>query len=162
MTKQENYFDKYYPAAKRAGEKYKIDPLIILAQGAHESASGTSNIALKANNFFGITASGAKNIYWKGKTYQAINKYKLKFRVYDTPEDSFMDFARLIANRYKSAHLVANDYKAYATRISSSAYITEANGDNRVNYKNNIIKGYEQLLTILKKKSLVEYQLQVS
>lgn len=162
MTKQEIYFDKYYPAAKRAGEKYKIDPLIILAQGAHESASGTSNIALKANNFFGITASGAKNIYWKGKTYQAINNYKLKFRVYDTPEDSFMDFARLIANRYKSAHLVANDYKAYAARISNSAYITEANGDNRINYKNSIIKGYEQMLAILKKKSLTESQLQVS
>ena len=162
MTKQEIYFDKYYPAAKRAGEKYKIDPLIILAQGAHESAYGTSNIATKANNFFGITASGSKNIYWSGKSYQAQNKYKLKFRVYDTAQDSFMDFARLIANRYKSAHLVANDYKAYAVRISNSAYISETNGDNRINYKNSIVKGYEQLLAILKKKSLVDSQLLAS
>lgn len=162
MTKQELYFEKYYPAAKKAGDKYRIDPLIILAQGAHESASGTSNIALKANNFFGITATGAKNNYWKGQSYQAQNKYKLKFRVYDTPEDSFMDFARLITNRYKSAHAVADDYKTYASRISTSAYISETNGDNRERYKNSIIKGYEQLLGILKKKSLAESQLQAS
>lgn len=154
MTKQEMYFDKYYQAAKKAGDKYKIDPLIILAQGAHESAFGTSNIAAKANNFFGITASGSKNIYWKGQSYQAQNQYKLKFRVYETPQDSFMDFARLIANRYKSAHAVANDYKEYASRISKSAYISEVNGDNRERYKSSIIKGYEQLLVILKKKSL--------
>lgn len=162
MTKQELYFEKYYQVAKKAGDKYKIDPLIILSQGAHESAYGASNIAAKANNFFGITASGAKNIYWKGKSYQAQNQYKLKFRVYDTPQDSFMDFARLIANRYKSAHAVANDYKAYASRISTSAYISEKNGDNRERYKNSIIKGYEQLLAILKKKFPVEFQSQVS
>lgn len=162
MTKQELYFEKYYQVAKKAGDKYKIDPLIILSQGAHESAYGTSNIAAKANNFFGITASGAKNIYWKGKSYQAQNQYKLKFRVYDTPQDSFMDFARLIFNRYKSAHAVANDYKSYASRISTSAYISEKNGDNRERYKNSIIKGYEQLLAILKKKFPAEFQSQVS
>ena len=157
MTEQEFYFDKYYPAAKKAGDKYKIDPLIILSQGAHESAYGTSNISSKANNFFGLTASGAKNIYWKGKSYQAQNQYKLKFRVYDTPEESFMDFARLIANRYKGAHAVANDYKAYAARISTSAYISETNGDNRERYKKSIISGYEQLLGILKKKSPADF-----
>ena len=64
-TKSENYVVNNYPFAKKAGDRFKMDPLVILAQGSFESAWGTSNLSTKHNNFFGITAGGSKNEFWK-------------------------------------------------------------------------------------------------
>ena len=77
-TKTENYVVNHYEYAKKAGERFKMDPLVILSQGAFESAWGTSALATKYNNFFGITAGGKPNEFWKGGVYQAQNQYKLK------------------------------------------------------------------------------------
>ena len=93
-TKTENYVINNYPLAKKAGERFKMDPLVILSQGAYESAWGTSSLSSKHNNFFGITAAGKPNEFWKGGVYQAQNQYKLKFRTYTNAQDSFYDFAR--------------------------------------------------------------------
>ena len=43
--KVENYVIENYPFAKKAGERFKMDPLVILTQGAYESAWGTSGIS---------------------------------------------------------------------------------------------------------------------
>jgi len=150
--KTEQYVVDNYTYAKKAGEKFNMDPLVILAQGSFESAWGTSNLSKKYNNFFGITAGGSKNEYWKGGVYQAQNQYKLKFRTYESPQDSFYDFARLISKNYPSAHAVAKDYKQYANKIAHSPYISESNGDNRTSYMNGLIKNYENILDIAKKK----------
>ena len=152
--KSEDYVVTYLPYAKAAGERFKMDPLIILSQGAHESAWGTSGLAKNSNNFFGITAGGSPNEFWDGKIYQAQNQYKLKFRVYPTPQDSFYDFARLISSKYKSAHAAGQDYKAYAQRIAYSPYISEANGDSREGYRSAIINLYENIIDTVKKKAL--------
>jgi flagellum-specific peptidoglycan hydrolase FlgJ len=153
-TKIENYVVSNFQYAKAAGLKFNMDPMVILAQGAHESGWGTSGLATRSNNFFGITAGGTKNEYWDGTFYQAQNKYKLKFRVYKTPQDSFYDFARLISSKYKSAHAAGQDYKTYAQRIAYSPYISEANGDNREGYRTGIINLYERIIDIVKKKAL--------
>ncbi len=151
-TKTENYVINNYPLAKKAGERFKMDPLVILSQGAYESAWGTSSLSSKHNNFFGITAAGKPNEFWKGGVYQAQNQYKLKFRTYTSAQDSFYDFARLIASNYKAAHASANDYKAYADKIAHSPYISEQNGDDRNAYMKGIISIYENILDIAKKK----------
>lgn len=153
--KSEQYVVKYLPYAKAAGERFKMDPLIILSQGAHESAWGNSGLAKNSNNFFGITAGGSPNEFWDGKIYQAQNQYKLKFRVYPTPQDSFYDFARLIASKYKTAHSVASDYKAYAQKIAYSPYISESNGDSSEGYRTGIISLYEKIQDVIKKKALL-------
>jgi flagellar protein FlgJ len=153
MSKKiENYVERYYDLAIKAGERYNMDPLVILAQGAFESAWGTSTLASKHNNFFGITAGGKPNEFWKGGVYQAQNQYRLKFRTYPTAQDSFYDFARLIASNYRMAHAAANNYKEYAKQIAHSAYISEKNGDNRVVYMNGIISLYESIAQVAKKK----------
>lgn len=154
-TKTEDYVAKYYQFAKEAGERYEMDPLVILAQGAHESAWGTSSLAINYNNFFGFTAGGSPNEFWDGQYYTAQNKYKLKFRIYPSPKESFMDFARLIKSKYKSAHAAGKDYKIYAQRIAYSPYISEQNGDNREHYKNGIIKLYDSIVEVAKKKALI-------
>jgi len=129
-----------------------MDPLIILAQGAFESNWGSSNLAVNHNNYFGITAGGKANEFWDGKFYIAQNQYKLKFRVYASPQHSFNDFARLISSNYKAAYAAGKDYKAYAYQISISPYISEKNGDNRERYKAGIIKLYDSIHEIVKKK----------
>ena len=53
--KTENYVIQNYPFAKKAGERFKMDPLVILTQGAYESAWGTSGISKNQKNFFGTT-----------------------------------------------------------------------------------------------------------
>ncbi len=154
-TKTELYVTTYYELAKKAGEKFGIDPLIILSQGAFESAWGTSTLAKKHNNFFGITAAGKVNDFWKGASVKANPKYNLVFRVYASAQDSFYDFARLIATSYKSAKAAGTDYKLYAQRISQSPYISEKNGDDRNAYMKGIISIYENILSIAKKKVLL-------
>jgi peptidoglycan hydrolase FlgJ len=151
-TKTEQYVINNYPLAKKAGEKYGMDPIVILAQGAYESAWGTSTLSNKYRNFFGITASGKTNEYWKGTLVQTETQYKLKFRTYATAQDSFYDFARLISSNYKAAFAAGKDYKLYAKQIANSAYISETNGDNRTAYMNGIISIYETILDIAKKK----------
>lgn len=152
MTTAEKYIENYYPLALSASKKYGIDPVVILAQGAHESAWGTSRIATQAKNFFGITTGGKPNEYWKGDAYNATTG--LKFRVYANPVDSFMDFARLIKTGYSKAAAVSTNYEKYAEAISQSRYITELNGDNREVYKNSIIKFSSYISEYLKKKSI--------
>lgn len=151
-TKTEQYVVNNYEYAKKAGERFKMDPLVILAQGSFESAWGTSGLSKNYNNFFGITAAGKNNEFWKGGVYQAQNQYKLKFRTYPSPQDSFYDFARLISANYKTAHAAAMNYKQYADIIAHSPYISEKNGDNRNAYMKGLIANYESILDIAKKK----------
>lgn len=159
MTKEEKYVEKWLYSAEKAGRLFKLDPLIILAQGAHESGWGTSNLALNHNNFFGITTGGAKsNAFWEGKVYVGQNKYKLKFRSYSSAENGFKDFARLISSKYTTAYNNGMDYKKYADSISKSAYISEKNGDNREGYKRAIISHYEKISQIVKKKEIAKTQ----
>jgi flagellum-specific peptidoglycan hydrolase FlgJ len=157
MTKQEKFVVDYYPVAKLAGGYFIMDPLIILAQSAHETGWGTSILARSHNNFFGITAGGKKNAYWDGKIYQAQNQYALKFRSYKSPRDSFLDFGRLIGTMpaYRKAYRYAKtDPLAYAREISLSPYISEANGDNREQYRRAIELHYTTIKNIVQKKGL--------
>ena len=151
-TKTEKYVIQNYPFAKKAGERFKMDPLVILTQGAYESAWGTSGISKNYKNFFGITAYGTPNEFWKGGVYQAQNQYKLKFRTYPTAQDSFYDYARLISSKYKAAHAASYNYKEYAKQISYSPYLSEKNGDNRAVYMKGLISIYETILEVAKKK----------
>ncbi len=102
MVKQE-YIKQYLFPAQKAGECFGINPIVILAQSAIETGWGESTLAKEHNNFFGITAYGRPNAFWKGeKTDLSENSghTSLWFRTYETAEDSFMDFARLIHTAY--------------------------------------------------------------
>ena len=153
MTK-EQFVESYYLEAKKAGERFKMAPEIILSQAALESGWGSSYGARVRKNFFGITAYGSPNLYWDGSYSIANNQYKLKFRVYKSVQDSFYDFARLISSKYKSAHAVASDSTKYAKAIAYSPYISEKNGDNRENYRKLIISSHNSISSIVKKKDL--------
>lgn len=141
----------YYQLAKNAGDKFGIDPIVILAQAAQESAWGDSYGAKQRRNFFGIIASGPVNEYWRGASNKSTAS-GLNFRVYETAQDSFYDFARLISSKYQSVLEVSNqgqDSTAYAHAIAYSPYISETNGDNRPIYEQNVANNADYLRGIL-------------
>jgi flagellar protein FlgJ len=143
------FVKNYYPQAQAAGLRYGINPQVILAQAAHESGWGSSFSAKTRNNFFGITASGAPNEYWDGANSASLTNPKLKFRIYTSAQDSFFDFARLIAHNYKTAASVSNNTADYAKAIAQSSYISESNGDNRSVYESAIMKNAAFVLDTL-------------
>ncbi len=149
---KEQYVDTYYPLAKAAGDAFGLNPEVILAQAAIESAWGSSYGARVRRNFFGITAAGSPNPYWDGSYSISKNQYQLKFRVYKTAQDSFFDFARLITTKYKEATSVSSDTTKYAQAIAYSPYIHEGNGDNREGYRKGILYAARSIDELIKKK----------
>jgi flagellar protein FlgJ len=132
MTKQD-FVNKFYPAAKAAGAEFNINPVVVLAQAAIESGWGESKLS-SYNNFFGITAYGRINNYWHGGKIQLADG-GLTFRRYDTMENSFMDYCRLIRGSYRTSADLSFHPAAFAKSIAYSKYISEVNGDNRASYQ---------------------------
>ena len=147
---QISFVKECLPAALSAGAAFNMNPLVILAQAALESGWGMSDLARESRNFFGLTAYGCSNAYWHGgKTVLKTSAYSLDFRRYDTRENSFLDFARLIRDCYRRAWQVSNDPEAYAKEIAYSPYISEQNGDNRERYRRSIIQIEEEIARII-------------
>ena len=132
MTKQ-NFISLYLADADVAGSKYRINPVIILAQAAIESGWGESVLAKEHNNLFGITGYGKKNEYWHGGKVE-LKEGGLCFRKYRSTRESIFDFARLIRTAYPTAANVSHKPASYASEIAYSRYISEVNGDNRTAY----------------------------
>ena len=54
--KQSEFFSSLLPLARKAGEAFRINPVVILAQAAIESGWGQSDLASEHHNYFGLTA----------------------------------------------------------------------------------------------------------
>lgn len=134
MNKKE-FIQQFLPAAQAAGEHFKLNPVVILAQAAVESGWGESDLCKVYHNYFGITGYGKSNIYWNGNKTEPGVKSHLQFRIYTMPQQSFFDFARLITTAYPLAAAMSYHPEAYAKEISYSHYISEMNGDNRADYQ---------------------------
>lgn len=137
MTKKE-FINNYLPLAQKAGEAFRINPVVILAQSAIETGWGQSSLCVSYHNFFGITAYGKKNAWWTGSSVQ-LNANSLSFRTYADPLHSFMDYARLIRHAYSDAADASFQPPAFALKIGYSKYISEVNGDNREAYRRMLV-----------------------
>ena len=108
----------------------------------HRNRVGGKHPGKGVNNFFGITAYGRPNAFWKGKKTDLSENgghVSLWFRTYESAEDSFMDFARLIHTGYPVAASLSAHPSAYAKEIAYSKYISEVNGDNRAAYQRMLV-----------------------
>ena len=141
--KQSEFFSSLLPLAQKAGEAFRINPTVILAQAAIESGWGQSHLACEHHNYFGITAYGRPNVWWKGEGIElgAIPSVSVSTTA---PGDSFMDYARLIRSVYPFAADVSDDPKAFARKIAYSKYISEVNGDNRAAYQALLVKSLQK------------------
>ena len=140
--KKQDFIKQYLPLAQKAGVQFGMNPVIILAQSAIETGWGESTLCKEHNNFFGITAYGHPNPFWKGDRTDlsaVTGRPTLWFRRYASPEDSFLDFARLIHSAYPVAATLTFHPAAYAKEIAYSQYISEVNGDNRAAYQRMLV-----------------------
>ncbi len=138
------YIDQYCKIAIREMYMYKIPASITLAQGILESGSGHSDLAIIANNHFGIKCTSD----YVGDTFLKDDDKKDDcFRVYLDAESSYRDHSLFLVNRSRYSFLFnywIKDYKAWAIGLKKAGYATNPN--------------YPQLLIdVIEKYELYEY-----
>lgn len=102
------------PAAERIG----VDPAFLVAHAAQETGWGRG---VHDNNYFNITGTYQGKGRPRGDTNAAGRKITQKFRMYDSPEESFSDLADLLERRYKGVR-GAKDALAYGTALKAGGY----------------------------------------
>jgi flagellar protein FlgJ len=139
-----------WPHAEQAGRELGVDPQALLAQAALETGWGKS-VPCDANggcsyNLFGIKAGSQ----WSGATVNvptlefedgvAVRKVD-RFRSYESPAESFRDYAALIRNssRYTGAVGSGGDVASFAAALQEGGYATDpAYADKIVRVANEI------------------------
>lgn len=122
FTQEQEYINKYKEAAIEEMKLHKIPASITLAQGIIESASGTSELAVKANNHFGIKCGN-----WKGETFRSDDDLPNEcFRKYKTAQDSYEDHSTFLhKKRYDILFTFKiTDYKGWAKGLKQCGYAT--------------------------------------
>ena len=103
VTLQERYIDEYKDVAISEMERTGIPASIKMAQALLESQSGRSELAINANNHFGIKCKND----WTGSSYYYQDDDKNEegeiihscFRSYTTPLESYRDHSEFLLNR---------------------------------------------------------------
>src|SRR5690606_16108436 len=100
----------------RSGVPAAIKP----AQGIHDTAAGTSELAINAKNHFGVKCRGNN---WSGKSYSYTDdKPDECFRAYDSEYFSYKDHSDFLRNnkRYASLFTLKNeDYHAWCKGLKA-------------------------------------------
>ena len=114
-----SYVDKFKSNAIRIMHESGVPASIILAIAMHESASGNSKLARVQNNHFGV--KGKSPVSYTGRKPTGSS-----YKQYDSPMDSFQDFARIMTERKQFSHLSRSlshyDYKSWVKGIQRSGY----------------------------------------
>jgi len=125
------YIEKYKELAISEMHRTNIPASIKMAQAILESGLGTSTLATKANNHFGIKCNGG----WTGDTYyREDDDYKngklIKscFRKYNNPAESFIAHSDFLVKqpRYSKLFLLQkDDYAGWAHGLRAAGYATD-------------------------------------
>jgi len=134
---------RHTDAAIQVEKASGIPASYMVGQAGHETGWGRHEIKMKGGapsfNLFGIKAGGS----WTGKvaeitTTEYVNgvakKTMAKFRAYDSYEDSFKDYARLITKspRYAQASQQTGSALAYASSLKKAGYATDPDYANKL------------------------------
>lgn len=128
-------------------KKYGIPASIILAQGILESGAGNGDLAVNANNHFGIKCHAD----WTGESVTHDDDASQEcFRKYSDASESFKDHALFLKRtRYSSLFtLPKGDYKAWAKGLRAAGYATDP-------------RYPEKLISYIERYSLHQYDNQV-
>lgn len=124
MGRQE-YVAKYKAWAIAEMNRTGIPASITLAQGILESDCGNSDLAVEANNHFGIKCHSD----WTGKTmHKDDDRNNECFRSYDNAYDSFKDHSDFLTSKSRYSQLFEldkTDYKGWAKGLKKCGYATE-------------------------------------
>jgi len=135
-TNQADFVRKHSDVASKIEKSSGIPASYMLGQAGHETGWGKFEIKQKGGapsfNLFGIKAGAG----WTGKvaevtTTEYVNgvahKKVAKFRAYDSYEDSFKDYARLISEspRYAKVKTQTGSAHAFASGLQKAGYATD-------------------------------------
>lgn len=119
-----NYIETYSQEAIHQMAAYKIPASVILAQAIYESSSGTSDLAKRSNNHFGIKC----HVGWGGDTIvkddDTLNEC---FRRYANVEASYTDHSMFLVSRPRYAQLFklsVTDYRGWCQGLKDAGYAT--------------------------------------
>lgn len=128
-----NYIETYKHLAVAEMHRTGIPASIKMAQALLESSHGTSQLATKANNHFGIKCGNS----WTGGTfyiydddYKNGKKIKSCFRAYNDVYESFIAHSDFISNPNKERYALlfyfpSTDYKSWAYGLKDAGYATD-------------------------------------
>ena len=118
-----DYIERYKGMAQDQMHRHGIPASITLAQGLLESAAGRSELAVRANNHFGIKVGTG----WTGPyVVKSDDRPDDRFRKYKSVEESYEDHSLFLQKpRYQSLfQLSPTDYKAWARGLKQCGYAT--------------------------------------
>ncbi|TDE54277.1 glucosaminidase domain-containing protein [Flavobacterium sp. GT3P67] len=143
-----SYISKFKEIAMGNMKNYGIPASIILAQGILESGAGRGDLAISANNHFGIKCHAG----WTGESVKHDDDADQEcFRKYDNPSESFKDHALFLTGRSRYSKLFGfskGDYKAWAKGLRAAGYATDP-------------KYPDKLISYIERYNLHEYDNQV-
>jgi len=146
------------PMAEKAAKRLGVEPRFLVAQAALETGWGKSMIRQKdgsnSHNLFGIKATG-----WQGEsatvtTTEYVNGKATKqvagFRAYDSFEQSFNDYVRLLENndRYQPAIQVASatgNSERFVNELQRAGYATDPQYANKINQIARKVQTYQTI-----------------
>lgn len=161
-----NFVEKFAPFAVKHGIANGVLPSLIIAQGILESGSGTSELATKANNLFGIKVGSG----WTGPTYTkrtseqrpdgTIYYIDAAFRKYPSFEGCVIDLIHKYThgtgwehfNRY-AAILNQKDYKKATAALQAAGYATDIRYAEKLNQRieqYNLTKYDKEVINVVK------------
>lgn len=133
----EQFVQQVYPHAEDAAKKLEVSADVLVAIAALETGWGLhtpkANYAKDSFNYFGIKAN-----QWNGPAVSNVTKefdgekmivIRDEFRAYETPAESFNDFAEfLLSNpRYQDAVNNSSDSRAFVDELHKAGYATDPN-----------------------------------
>jgi len=127
----EAFVKSIWPAACETAEELGVSPRALVAQAALETGWGRKLVGgAESHNLFGIKATG-----WKGqKVASGTHEYyggkrvdiRDDFRSYDSVQQSFDDYARLMrSKRYAGALAAGGDPARFARALQQAGYATD-------------------------------------
>lgn len=127
LFQNEEYIETFSLQAVDQMLEFHIPASVIMAQAILESRSGTSDLARRSNNHFGIKC----HVEWGGDTIiQHDDTLNECFRRYENSKDSYTDHSLFLRSRARYAALFdipVQDYAAWCVGLKTSGYATFPN-----------------------------------
>ena len=135
-SRQADFVNQHSEAAAAVSRESGIPASFMIGQAGHETGWGKSEIrhadGAPSFNLFGIKATGG----WEGKVASVTTteyvhgtpqRTVAKFRAYDSYEDAFRDYARLIGNspRYDKVMNNLDTPQGFASGLQKAGYATD-------------------------------------
>lgn len=146
------------PMAEKAAKRLGVEPRFLVAQAALETGWGKSMIKQKdgsnSHNLFGIKSNGWDGESAKVTTTEYVNGKATKqvagFRAYDSFEQSFNDYVRLLENndRYRPAIQVASisgNSERFVNELQRAGYATDPQYARKINQIARKVQTYQTI-----------------